>query len=386
MLIIVVVVRAGLPGYITRELAICFDQNRPDLAAQIWRKAQCIVLIGSLIAVVTAILILCQIEFVDSEIRSTFYIAMLMVPLLGIIGLFRGLFCAHKNVIFALIPESLIRPSLIVGTLLIFTLASTNGSPALAMLVNVAGTFGAIIFCYQLNPARKSMAKPSQKINLSTSMFIAALPFLFIASMHILNTRTDKLMIGIYSDMESVGIYSIASQVSVIVSFPVLALNSMLAPYIAETTNNQSEGTSELQRQVLFATTISFFIACMIFAGIYFLSPFLLSYLGNEFLASFFPLCILALTQLFNVASGPAGMILSMSGREKIVGKVILAGALINISLNIIFIPLLGINGAAIASAISTCSWNVALVWICTSQVKLKPTPYAFLFRFTNLK
>ena len=93
MLIIVVVVRAGLPGYITRELAICFDQNRPDLAAQIWRKAQCIVLIGSLIAVVTAILILCQIEFVDSEIRSTFYIAMLMVPLLGIIGLFRGLFC-----------------------------------------------------------------------------------------------------------------------------------------------------------------------------------------------------------------------------------------------------------------------------------------------------
>ena len=56
---------------------------------------------------------------------------------------------------------------------------------------------------------------------------------------------------------------------------------------------------------------------------------------------------------------GSAGVLLNMSGKEKIVMNILLFSALLNVILNAILIPLYGINGAAIGTAISTSIWHI---------------------------
>ena len=71
---------------------------------------------------------------------------------------------------------------------------------------------------------------------------------------------------------------------------------------------------------------------------------------------------ILAVGQLLNVASGPVGTILSMSRQERFVGIGMLASVVCNILLNYLLIPQYGVNGAAIATAISVGVWNLLMI------------------------
>lgn len=88
----------------------------------------------------------------------------------------------------------------------------------------------------------------------------------------------------------------------------------------------------------------------------------MLAVFGPEFSASYLPMIILAVGQLLNVASGPVGTILSMSRQERFVGIGMSVSVICNILLNYLLIPRYGINGAAIATAVSVGIWNLLMV------------------------
>ena len=51
-----------------------------------------------------------------------------------------------------------------------------------------------------------------------------------------------------------------------------------------------------------------------------------------------------------------------MTGKQVVFMKILFAGAILNIILNYILIPIWGINGAAIASMVSIIFWNMSMV------------------------
>jgi O-antigen/teichoic acid export membrane protein len=73
-----------------------------------------------------------------------------------------------------------------------------------------------------------------------------------------------------------------------------------------------------------------------------------------------FALIILCVGQLFNAFSGPVGIILQMTGNQKIYQNILFVAAVINITLNISLIKDYGINGVAFATAISLSFWNIS--------------------------
>jgi O-antigen/teichoic acid export membrane protein len=86
---------------------------------------------------------------------------------------------------------------------------------------------------------------------------------------------------------------------------------------------------------------------------------------GKEFIAGTGVLYILLLGQLSNTFSGSLALILQMTGNEKVFRNILTLGLIINVLLNIILIPRIGMIGAAIASAISLIVWNVlSLIYI----------------------
>jgi O-antigen/teichoic acid export membrane protein len=52
---------------------------------------------------------------------------------------------------------------------------------------------------------------------------------------------------------------------------------------------------------------------------------------------------------------------MNMTGNSKVLNKVIVFSTLINVVLNILLIPVFGIDGAAFSSLVSTVLWNVVL-------------------------
>ena len=67
-----------------------------------------------------------------------------------------------------------------------------------------------------------------------------------------------------------------------------------------------------------------------------------------------------------------------MTGNQNIYAIILLIGAILNVVLNLILIPLYGINGAAIASMSSLIVWNLSMVLV----VKQKFGFYTFYIPF----
>ncbi len=65
---------------------------------------------------------------------------------------------------------------------------------------------------------------------------------------------------------------------------------------------------------------------------------------------------VLAVGYLFRAAMGPAEFLLNMVGEQRLCAAVLAASAALNIVLNVVLVPRIGIWGAAIATAISVAT------------------------------
>ena len=106
----------------------------------------------------------------------------------------------------------------------------------------------------------------------------------------------------------------------------------------------------------------------MVLAGKY----VLIYVFGNEFALARYALAVLSGAQLINACMGSVGLILNMTGNEKDTAIVLASTAGLNICLNALLIPLYGILGAAIATAISIILWNIILSYFIFKRTKLK--------------
>ena len=83
---------------------------------------------------------------------------------------------------------------------------------------------------------------------------------------------------------------------------------------------------------------------------------------GDAFLLSYQPMLVLLVGQIVNVACGSVGFLMMMTGNENRATLVYGVGTVLNILLNLLLIPLLGIIGAALATAMSVAFLNAALL------------------------
>src|SRR5262249_24808165 len=98
-------------------------------------------------------------------------------------------------------------------------------------------------------------------------------------------------------------------------------------------------------------------------AGLILFGDWLLFLFGPDFTQGRLALRILCLGQLFNVAVGSMGLqLLTMTGHERDSVLAIGISLMANLVLNSLFIPLWGLEGAAVASASSMVVWDLLIV------------------------
>ncbi|MBT5147106.1 MAG: hypothetical protein HOM41_00955 [Flavobacteriales bacterium] len=119
-------------------------------------------------------------------------------------------------------------------------------------------------------------------------------------------------------------------------------------------------------------------ISTPIFIAILIFPSFVLDFFGEEFTDGVAPLIILAIGQIINAICGPVMYLLNMTGKEKQARNIIIVASIINVALNLYFIPLYGLMGAAIATGVSTVVWNIMAVFQIKKEYGFISIPHPF--------
>lgn len=181
---------------------------------------------------------------------------------------------------------------------------------------------------------------------------------------------TDTFVLGIYETDKSIGVYNVALKIATITSFSLQAINSILAPKVALYFKQSNK--KELKKIIGFATNINFIITLTIVLLIFIFHKNLLELFGQEFSSGATVLLILCIGQLINSLSGSVGLILQMTGHQKVYQNIVFIALVLNIILNFTLTPKLGVNGAAIATVVSISSWNIIGAYYIKSKMNIK--------------
>lgn len=184
--------------------------------------------------------------------------------------------------------------------------------------------------------------------NLSTFSF-----WLFLTSSGILvYSYADRIMIGYYLENADVGIYQIAVQLAALASFSTIALRSTLWPKVSRW--GKEKKIERIEKSLSKAINYSLILAVPVMTGGVFLGDRLLyGFYGPEFSEGYITLILILMAQITNVFQYLFNMYLGALDFQKKSFTATTIGAIGNVILNILLIPLIGIDGAALATLIT---------------------------------
>jgi O-antigen/teichoic acid export membrane protein len=169
-------------------------------------------------------------------------------------------------------------------------------------------------------------------------------------SIAFLNTQVDSILIGYYLNPTEVGIYAVAVLLAQTLTLIPGAVQRVTAP---ATATLYGKGDIEGVRRLYYSTLkksllISAGSAVLIAA----LGPYIIALLfTEEYLVSYVPLLILLLGYTVDASFAAVGATLSSIGKVHIPFRISTVCGVLNVILNILLIPILGIRGAALATA-----------------------------------
>jgi len=179
-----------------------------------------------------------------------------------------------------------------------------------------------------------------------------SLPLLGTALLSVMILSMDTLILGYFKTPEVVGLYNAAYPLAFFISIPLYAAALIYTPIATGLYAQHS--IAELRRSFTVlnkwgaSLTLPFFLVLFLFPeavlGLLF---------GPEYLVAAPALRILSIGFIVNNLFGPNQSIMLAYGDSRFIMWAVLLTAVINVIMNIILIPPLGIVGAAIASAVS---------------------------------
>jgi len=193
----------------------------------------------------------------------------------------------------------------------------------------------------------------------------------------------DKVMIGKYIPIENVAYYNVAIFIAMVIVVPARAMHQITYPLTAQLINSKKwdELRTLYQKSSLTLFIISGWIFLLIVLNIkqlYFIIP-------QEYSSGLYVVLLISLSKLLDNLLGINNAILYNSDyyRWTVVLGVFLA--ILTIVLNIVFIPLYGINGAAIATVISLLLYSLSKIIVVNWKFKMHPFTNKTLLAFIGI-
>ena len=368
----------GMPTLLVREIAANqVRQNWPCFRGLLLRSHQIVFVMSFVVAGSAGLVLWLLSDEIAVNQRETIYIMIALLPLVTLRRTMMGVLRGMQHVVKSKAVELLYRPALtLLGVGILFTLIPSMRTPQYAMAIQLAATAVALliaaILLYRYIPHSVYASTPQYKTGQWLS---SAIPLTLFGATSLINNQTDILMLGIFRPIAEVGIYSVATQGAMLVAFGLQAANAVIAPQIARF---YAQGDQVRLQKLLTASGRVIFLFALPVALVFIIAGGTLVgwVFGAEFAQSHMSLAILAFGQLVNASMGAVVLLLNMTGHERDVVRIFLITGGVNVVLNLLLIPLLGMEGAASATAFSLILSRIMLYRIVKNRLGVNSIPF----------
>ena len=305
-------------------------------------------------------------DTVSAELFYTLLVGCLAVPAISFMNLSAGMLNGFKEVIKASAFVNILTPLILLVLLYVVSampyVSLSAGTVMMVRVLSFAAT--SAIIMWQLKRFITPMTGHGEYQYEFTKWFKASRDLLLTSCFALIFIQGDILIVGAMLGTKDAGIYAVASRLAGLLVFLLVAVNAILSPIVAE-----HYAQREMHKlQGIYTLSVRMIVLFSLIVGVvlFVWGDIFLSLFGDEFIVAFPILKILILGQLANASVGSVGVLINMTGNQFDGARILALAAVMNIFLNWALIKLMGINGAAIATAIMFCLVNAAfalLVW-----------------------
>ncbi|MDD5331708.1 MAG: flippase [Candidatus Nanoarchaeia archaeon] len=369
----------GLDLAVTRYISYYQEKNQTERAVATLKSALKITTITSIFIGILLFLFsdqLANILFHKAEVAIILKIFAFAIPLSTIRNIFlaatRGLKKIQYEIYSKSLSENILRIAFTIIVIIMgYRLFGISVAYVLAILISLVISF---YFSEKNIPILKTNKTASMKKELLTY----AIPLTIASIFLLIMVWTDTIMIGFFRTMSEVGIYNAVMPLSQLMHIFTTAFIALFLPIITELfAKNNLEEINQIYKTILKWVLIINLIILSLFLT--FPSQILTILFGPEYSIGATSLMILSVGAFLYSFALISFQILIIFKETKRIMFISIAATLINIILNYLLIPRMGINGASIATSISFLIFSILIFLKSTNLIKRYPISSKFL-------
>ncbi|MDB5632823.1 MAG: family polysaccharide export protein, partial [Tardiphaga sp.] len=298
------------------------------------------------------------------------YLGCLTLPAFVVANTQDGIARSHDWMRLGLMPQFIVRQSLIIGfTAGAFALGFQLGA-SIAMLASVAAVWVAMIGqMIVLNRRLAAHIEPGPKAYDYRGWLATSLPILLVESFYLLLSYTDVLVLQQFRSSEEVGVYFAVVKTLALVSFIHYAMSATTAHRFTE--YHTAGDNDRLAAYVTHAIKWTFWPSLAATVILLALGKPLLWLFGPQFVGGYDIMFIAAIGLVVRSAIGPVERLLNMLGHQHICALAYALSFVMNLGLCVLLVPRYGGHGAAAATSIALSFETVLLFWIVRRRLGL---------------
>jgi O-antigen/teichoic acid export membrane protein len=299
------------------------------------------------------------------------YLAAVAVPMLALGEIQDGLSRGFNWADLALWPTFIIRPLLIIAFTWIAIRFGAVPDAVTAMATAILATYLTSLGQMAAIAWRARRIVPQVKRRFIPATWIAiAFPIFLVEGFFNLLTNVDILIVGQLRPPQEAAVYFATVKTLALVNFVYFAVRaatmSRFSQYYASGDRDRFEATVRDSIQWTFWPSVAMVLVLFVVGR-----P-MLALFGPSFADGYPLIFIFSIGLLFRASIGPTETILTMAGEQRICAAVYAGTFVVNLVLNYTLVPLYGLTGAAIATALALIVETVAVYIAVRIRLRLR--------------
>jgi len=303
-------------------------------------------------------------------LKTVLIISAVSLPFATIMAISAFATQGYKLLKYKVMVLNIIRPAIMLVCVLVsisfFTIDAAVKYPLL--ISAVFSSFAAIIFLNKLTNIKISQIFSGV---IDKELLRFSYPLMFVTILGTLMHWMDILMLGYFTDTTTVGLYHPAARTAGLLRTVLLAFMGIFAPMMSDYHRQGDVGEMGKLYKLIVRWIVSLSLPLAIIIIIY--SKKIMMLFGVQYLSASNVLMVLTTAAFIQTLFGGGGQTLTMTGFTKVNLFNSIIVVLINITLNLLWIPQYGIIGAAYATLISMALLGLLRIVEVNHLIKITP-------------
>ncbi len=310
----------------------------------------------------------------------------LLIVLLIIARSYYELFTSYlkglKHTVFSIASHEIIQRVAIIASIIVYALGYINFENFILFFVlsHVLTPFLLFLYLVKLRQWNLKISSTIFRPLLLSSIIRYSLFSTLGGITSVIIGRIDIVMLGAFSNLSDVSVYAVAFYFSSVIGIPQKSIFQIAVPIISSSIKTKDYKNVEIiyKKSAFIQLIMGTFILLLITIN----TPYILSLLPTNYMAAKNIIIIIGLAKVFDMASGLNGGIIRMSKfyQFDFIANILLI--VLSISSNLILIPIYGITGAAIATALTIFIYNLIKIIYLWYQIGIQPFKWKHLVTF----